>query len=153
MSEQEDPVVMYLIVRESLVHDMGLGKCCAQVGHAVSMLMLNYNKLDKRYDKYFSIAEFNKRGYDIDTPGNFPMDRYLLWQDWLKNGIRKVALKADDKEWEKLKVEQKDNMVLVVDAGITQIPSGSETVIGLPPMRKGQRSKLLQHLQVLPEMF
>lgn len=40
-------------------------------------------------------------------------------------------------------------MVLVVDAGLTEIPSGSETVIGLWPMRKSQVPKTVKRLQVL----
>lgn len=156
MQNQEDSVIMYLIVRESLIQDMGLGKCCAQVGHAVSMLMLDYHRLDKRYDKY--LADTAKR-FDVDYTNkdlignNFPMTQYFLWADWLKEGICKIALKADDKEWVKLKEEYKDIMALVIDAGKTQIPAGSETVIGLPPMRQSQRSKLVKRLQVLPEMF
>ena len=38
--DQEDPIVMYLIVRESL--NMSIGKTAAQVGHAVQMLHLKY---------------------------------------------------------------------------------------------------------------
>lgn len=153
---QEDPIIMYLVVRESLINDMGLGKCCAQVGHAVSMLMIDYHKLDKRYDKY--ITELDKKfDQDYTNPdligNNFPMIQYILWADWLKEGICKIALKADDKEWMKLKEEQKDSLVLVVDAGKTQIPAGSETVIGLPPIRQSQRTKLVKRLQILPEMF
>lgn len=152
MQHENDPVIMYLIVRESLIQEMGLGKCCAQVGHAVSMLMLKYHKLDKRFDAYNLYRGESEATIENEADPNW-MPRYFLWRDWLKEGICKIALKADDKEWLKLKEEHKDSMSLVVDAGKTQIPAGSETVIGLPPMRKSQRSKLVQRLQILPEMF
>jgi len=67
----------------------------------------------------------------------------------LVSGITKICLVADDKEWEKLKLEQSHQMVLVQDAGKTEIPPNSETVIGLHPMLKSQRTKTLKRLQLL----
>ena len=67
----------------------------------------------------------------------------------MSSSFRKVVLRASDKEWVKLKEEFNGSMVLVIDAGLTEIPSGSETVIGLFPMRKSQCSKTIQRLQVL----
>jgi peptidyl-tRNA hydrolase len=138
--DDQDPIAMYLVVNEELIEEMGLGKTGAQIGHAVSMLMLDYHKLDKRYDKYIENTSTEQEKF---------LAQYFLWRDWFKNGIRKITLKADKKEFEKLKVEFKDTMVLVVDSGFTMIPEGSETVIGLPPMKKSQRPKLLQRLQTL----
>ena len=141
---QDDPIAMYLIVNEELLEDMGEGKCCAQVGHAVSMLMMDYHRLSKRYDKH------------LETNGLFPRNaeenwqaQYFLWSDWIKDGIRKITLRADKKEWEKLKSEHGKEIVLVQDAGFTKLEAGSETVIGFPPMRKSQRPKLLKRLQAL----
>jgi peptidyl-tRNA hydrolase len=139
--DDQDPIAMYLIVNEDLIEEMGIGKCSAQVGHAVSMLMLQYHKLDKRYDAY--IQEVGV--YSVFSNYN----QYILWTDWLHDGIRKITLKADPGEWGKLKTEFKDVMVLVRDAGLTILEPGSETVIGLPPMKKSQRPKILQRLQVL----
>jgi peptidyl-tRNA hydrolase len=139
--DEQDPIAMYLIVNEELIEEMGLGKCSAQVGHAVSMLMLKYHKLDKRYDEY--IQEVGAYNPFADY------NQYVLWTDWLHNGIRKITLKADRGEWGKLKNEFKETMVLVRDAGLTILEPGSETVIGLPPMKKSQRPKILQRLQVL----
>jgi peptidyl-tRNA hydrolase len=72
-----------------------------------------------------------------------------IFGEWMENSFRKVVLRADDKEWAKIKQDYGQHMVMVVDAGLTEIPSGSETVIGLWPMRKSQRPKTVQHLQVL----
>jgi len=142
MTDQEqDPITMYLIVNEELVPEMSLGKVAAQVSHAVGMLHQQYSKMDKRWEK---MEEGDNYGASY-----FDMAKYLLFVDWLKVGIRKVVLKADKKEWEKLKEEFGDKAVYVVDAGITCLKPGSSTVIGLWPMRKSQRSKLLTRLQAL----
>jgi peptidyl-tRNA hydrolase len=138
--DDQDPIAMYLIVNEDLIEEMGIGKCSAQVGHAVSMLMLDYYKLDKRYDKLVENTSPEQEKF---------LAQYFLWRDWFKNGIRKITLKADQKEFTKIKLEYADVMALVVDAGITRIEAGSETVIGLPPMRKSQASKTITRLQCL----
>lgn len=145
---QEDPIVMYLIVHETL--DMSMGKTAAQAAHASQMLTL----------KYFEIKEQSKsiqRQLSSVPDSEVLRSEYVklaipisIMGEWLKGSFRKVVLRADDKEWNKLKEEFKDqNMVLVVDAGLTEIPSGSETVIGLWPMRKSQVPKSVKRLQVL----
>lgn len=153
-ASQEDPIVMYLIVHESL--GMSTGKTAAQAAHASQMLTL----------KYFEMKEASKTIQKQMVPLLQPMPpaaelnrlqaEYVksakpisIMGEWLNSSFRKVVLRASDKEWAKLKEEFKDSMVLVVDAGLTEIAAGSETVIGLWPMRKSQRPKLLQRLQVL----
>ncbi|HVI42684.1 MAG TPA: aminoacyl-tRNA hydrolase [Anaerovoracaceae bacterium] len=125
--DQEDPWVMYLIVRESL--GMGAGKIGAQCGHAVGMM---YEKLHglKKQEKNQSV-----------------LDKLNTFEAWRNESYRKVVLRADDKEWEKLKAELE--CFVVRDAGFTEVPAGSETVIGLWPMRKSQVPKIVKKLQVL----
>lgn len=134
-SEQIDPIIMYLVVRESL--NMSIGKTAAQVGHAVQVLLTNF--FSKPNNLYFS------------TSNTF--EDYLAKQEmfakWLTTSYRKVVLKADEKEWTKLKVEFKDSMTLVVDAGLTELEPNTETVIGIMPMYKSKVPKLLKRLQVL----
>lgn len=112
---------MYLVVRESL--GMSIGKTAAQCAHASQMLQLEYD---------------SGSGEDISR----------VFQEWLQSSFRKVVLKADDKEWEKVKAEC-PNHVVVRDAGLTEIAAGSETVIGIWPMRRSERPKILTKLQVL----
>jgi len=120
--ETDDPIVLYLIIRESL--NMSTGKIAAQVGHAVQKIC-------------DEIDFFNREVED-------------LYYDWIwHHQNAKVVLRADDKEWEKIKEEYKDRMVLVIDAVRTEIKAGSETCIGLCPMRKSERSKTLKRLQLL----
>lgn len=131
---QDDPIIMYLVVRESL--GMSIGKTAAQCSHAAQVLTINFFMHDK-----------------LSNMGNEQYETYLnnleLFSLWLKTYYRKVVLKADEKEWAKLKVEFKDSMTLVVDSGLTELEPNTETVIGLMPMRKSTVPKLLKRLQVL----
>lgn len=131
IEDQNDPLVMYLIVKESL--NMSAGKIAAQVGHAVGMLGTVY-LLGSTYDIGEPILEI-----DRDMIHN-----YVRWELGL---FRKVVLKAKDKDWERLKDELA--CVVVRDAGLTEVEPGSETVIGVMPMRKSQAPKILKRLQVL----
>jgi len=129
-ANQEDPIIMYLIVRESL--GMSIGKTAAQCAHASQMLQLKFNDLEK----------------ELYTDLDF-LNTIYIFRNWLNSSFRKVVLKADDKEWIKLKSDLEKYDVIVVDAGLTEIISGSETVIGLWPMYKSKVGKLVKRLQVL----
>jgi peptidyl-tRNA hydrolase len=136
-ANQEDPIVMYLIVRESL--GMGIGKTAAQCAHASQMLQL-------KYDTFRSENEANNLcGWEPEHDPSL----VTSFKAWLDESFRKVVLKADDKEWDKIKAEFPNKFVLVVDAGLTEIAPMSETVIGLWPMKKSQVPKVIKKLQVL----
>lgn len=149
-SEQEDPIVMYLIVRESL--NMSAGKTSAQCAHASQILTVEYFEMKDESRKIQKSSHlFPQDMKEIQMAKYKELAPFIsIFGEWLNSSVRKVVLKADDKEWVKLKEEFKDQrMALVIDAGYTEIPAGSETVIGLWPMRKSQRPKILQRLQVL----
>lgn len=131
---QDDPIIMYLIVRESL--NMSIGKTAAQCGHAAQVLTINFFMHDK-------LSNMGNEQYEIY------LNNLELFSLWLKTSYRKVVLKADEKEWAKLKIEFKDSMTLVVDSGLTELEPNTETVIGLMPMRKSKVPKLVKRLQVL----
>lgn len=152
--DNSNPLAMYLIVRESL--NMSIGKTAAQCAHASQILTF----------KFFEMKEESKMIGNQMQPLLQPKPekneieklkvRYVelarpisIFGEWMKSSFRKVVLKADDKEWFKLKNEFKDSMVMVVDAGLTEIPNGSETVIGLWPSYKNNVSKTIKKLQVL----
>ena len=128
-ADQTDPLVMYLIVRESL--NMGVGKIAAQCAHAAQMVLLRFQMLIQNQEA----LNQNDR------------EKLLNTQVWVGESFRKVVLRADDKEWEKLK--QEFDCFVVRDAGLTEVAPNTETVIGLWPMRKSTRPKILQRLQVL----
>jgi peptidyl-tRNA hydrolase len=149
-ASQEDPIVMYLIVHESL--GMGMGKTAAQCAHASQMITLDYFDIkDESRDMQKKIFSCSDETLAALLKAQYAdMNRKLsIMGEWLRSSYRKVVLRASDKEWTKIKEEFKDSMAMVVDAGLTEIPSGSETVIALWPVRKSQVSKTIKRLQVL----
>jgi len=131
---QEDPIIMYLIVRESL--GMGAGKIAAQCAHAAQMILLKYMQFEK--DEHTNkLLPFSRDKYDIIT-------------EWLDHSFRKVILGADESKWNKIKTEiQEKDRVIVIDAGLTEVEPGSETVIGLIPMHKSNAPKIIKRLKAL----
>lgn len=125
MQDQEtDPLTCYLIVNEQL--GMSIGKVAAQTAHAMQYLLAKFYGWQNE--------ELTDRAIVRD------------FDEWMKGNHRKVVLKAEPKEWEKLKELPH---VLVIDAGLTEIPTGSETCIGLFPMRKSEVPKIIKRLQTL----
>ena len=120
---------MYLIVRESL--NMSAGKIGAQCAHAAQMVLLRY------------------MNFSEDTTNVLTTDQLSIMQEWLETSFRKVVLKADEKEWAKLKESNEIISFLVHDAGFTEVEAGSETVIGLWPIRKSLVPKVVKKLQVM----
>lgn len=143
---QDDPLVMYLIVRETVT--MGVGKTAAQCAHASQMLQLKYQHICNEVEYYLPLFH-EQGGFDSSKIPKHLLDQIKIFEGWLATSFRKVVLKADDKEWAKLKLEFKDSMVLVVDSGLTEVAPNTETVIGLWPMYKSQVPKVVQRLQAL----
>lgn len=129
---QDNPWVMYLIIRKSL--NMTTGKIAAQVGHGVSII--------GEYFRDLSIED--EWGYLNDDN---QVKMLLDMKEWMSYGYRKVVLQADEKEWDQLKLQE--NCFLVQDAGLTQVEFGTETVIGLWPILKNERSNLVKRLRTL----
>lgn len=148
---REDPLVMYLVVRKSL--NMSGGKTAAQCAHAAQMLTMRYYELKETSSKLQRSFRDNK---DVPVPADVMAaykamaPKISIFGEWVAAAIRKVVLEADEKEWAKLKAEIKDSEhAKVVDAGYTELEPGTETVIGLWPIRKSQASKTVRRLQAL----
>jgi peptidyl-tRNA hydrolase, PTH2 family len=140
-ANQEDPLVMYLIVRESL--NMGVGKTAAQCAHGAQMIAMKVDEL------HSDLQEIYASGHtDV-----FPTEQYKKivdnFSDWCNQSFRKVVLKADEKEWKKIKESTELDCMVVIDAGLTELEPNTETVIALFPMLKSQVPKVIKRLQVL----
>lgn len=118
-----DPLVMYLVARESL--NMSPGKLAAQVGHGVQHVLA---------------------AVLLNAPTTFAHVRPRLLQ-WLAGDYRKVVLRASDAEWGRLK--DLNPAAIVTDDGHTEVNPGTETVLAFWPMRKSERPSLLKRLRVL----
>jgi peptidyl-tRNA hydrolase, PTH2 family len=115
----DDPLVVYLVVRESL--GMSPGKIAAQCAHAMRLLLTEFHRFPH-----------------VGT-------HFLTWLEGV--APRVVVLRADDKEWERLKGAAK--CFVMRDAGHTEVAAGSETAMALWPMRKSERPATLRRLQAL----
>lgn len=115
-----DEYVMYLIVRTDL--KMSKGKIAAQCGHAVQWLVINglQNKSFKEY---------------------------------LKGCYAKICLKIpSETEMDKISgycYHKRINHYQVIDAGRTQVPVNSKTVLGVGPLRRSQVPDLIRDLKLL----
>lgn len=136
-----NPIILYLVVNSSL--NMSIGKTAAQCCHAVQMIMTSYYHYSSIMDEIGEIIE-------DDEPDVNKERQIKVMSEWLYNGsYAKVVLEADKKEWQKLKTELANEIFLVKDNGLTELSPGSETVIGLFPMHKSQRPKIIKRLQLL----
>jgi PTH2 family peptidyl-tRNA hydrolase len=111
-----------IIVRKDL--RMGTGKLAAQVAHASLM-------------SYF---EAENRDGDVA-------------EEWLKEGEKKIVLKVDDvKDLEKLFAAFKFKKIpcaLVSDAGMTQLPPGTKTALGVGPWNGSEIDAFTSALKLL----
>lgn len=135
--QQNDPIVLYLIVREEL--NMSVGKTAAQVGHGVQYMLLHYFKASVLKAKTHDDSIFPKNEHE----------HIKLTTEWLGQGSRKVVLKADENEWGHIKAELGNDLFLVKDNGLTELQPGTETVMALNPMRKSTVPNRIKRLQVL----
>ena len=103
---------------------MGKGKIAAQAGHAA-----------------VSAAEEARKRHRV------------WWEAWLFEGQRKIAVKVkNEKELSELESAAKDlglPNALIVDRGLTQIPEGTVTCLGIGPAPEGLVDKLTGKLRLL----
>ncbi len=113
---------MVFVVNHEL--KMGKGKVAAQVGHAAVQATLKSGKL-----------------------------RPELLDAWLSTGQKKICVKAEDANHiESIEREANQHQILtskVYDAGHTQIPSGSLTVLALGPDEEEKLDNLTGKLKLL----
>ncbi len=117
----DGPVKLVLVINNDL--KMGKGKIAAQAGHA-------------------SVTATLKTGEHRPT----------TLDSWLKSGQKKVCLKSSYDDLIELESKAKANgiqTVRITDAGKTQIPSGSLTVIAFGPDNEDILQGLTGHLKLL----
>ena len=116
------PVKLVLIINNGL--KMGKGKIAAQAGHA-------------------SVQATLKAGEK--SP--------LILQSWLSSGQKKICLKGDDADHLLVLEKQAKEAGLLTskihDAGHTQIPSGSLTVLAIGPCQDELVEKITENLKLL----
>lgn len=124
----EDSYVMYLVVRDDL--EISPGKLGAQIGHAVQYIC------EKQAHHCWGSGPKGREKQNIIESYN----------NWKKDNIGKIVLKAKPSEWEKV---CEAALYIVRDAGHTELEPGTETVAVFWPMKKSNRPNLLKRLRLL----
>lgn len=118
----DQPLKMVFVINHEL--KMGKGKIAAQVGHAAVKATLQSGEL-----------------------------RPELLDAWLSTGQKKVCVKANDvRQLEQIERQAKHHQILtskIHDAGHTQIPAGSYTVLALGPDEDEKLDALTGELKLL----
>ena len=118
----EGSMKLVCVVKQSL--KMGKGKIAAQVAHASVQAFL---------------------GAGVSHPQHV--------EAWLAGGQKKICVKTPDasacEELTRLAEQQRLPVQLVRDAGHTQIPKGSATVLALGPFNEAALDELTGHLKLL----
>lgn len=105
---------MYILVNNDL--NMGKGKIASQVGHVVEKIT----------------AKILQSFQDIKKPKQF-MEDYI---NYTKSGNKKIILKGTQEQLQQF-ITDTDSFH-IIDAGKTEIPAGSLTVIGFLPSNKNK---------------
>jgi PTH2 family peptidyl-tRNA hydrolase len=117
-----DEIKQAIIIRSDL--EMGKGKTAAQAAHASLM-------------SYFEAEKVNK-----ETAA-----------EWLATGEKKIVLKIEGEEALKKFYEafrfKKIPCALVSDAGLTEIPPGTKTALGIGPWKSSEIDILTRGLKLL----
>ncbi|MBN2518069.1 MAG: aminoacyl-tRNA hydrolase [Candidatus Altiarchaeota archaeon] len=111
---------LVVVVRDDL--KLSKGKLCAQVSHAVLNCFISQKDVK-------------------------------LTKKWLDEGAKKIVLKCKDKG-ELLALTQKAEKArltnsLVIDAGLTEVPPGTATCLGIGPEREEKIDKITGDLSAL----
>lgn len=122
MASVADEIKQVIIVRKDI--KMETGKLAAQVGHAAVMSYLETEKKDKKIAK-----------------------------EWLDTGEKKIVLKVENEEslrkfYDAFKYKQIP-CALVTDAGLTQLPPGTVTALGVGPWSSKELNPLTSMLKLL----
>lgn len=111
-----------IIIRKDLV--MGLGKTVTQGAHASLMSYFQAEKADKQ-----------------------------LTKEWLETGEKKIVLKVTDEDalvkLFKAFEFKKIPCALVSDAGLTQLPPGTKTALGIGPWKGSEIDQFTKGLKLL----
>ena len=118
----EEEIKQAIIIRTDL--EMSRGKIAAQCAHASLMSYFEVEKVDKNTAK-----------------------------EWLDTGEKKIVLKVDSEDSLKRLYGafkfKKVPCALVTDAGLTEIPPGSKTALGVGPWQSSKVNEFTSGLKLL----
>lgn len=122
MADIEDELKQVIIIRSDL--KLGMGKSVSQGAHASLMSFFETEKVDKK-----------------------------IAQEWIRSGEKKIVLKVDSEDSLRKIHEafryKKIPSALVTDAGLTQIPPGTVTALGIGPWHSRELNPITSMLKLL----
>jgi peptidyl-tRNA hydrolase len=122
-----EELIQYIVVNKDL--GMSPGKIGAQIGHICTVCAYKYLKEDS----------------DLTWGGNFILDKDKFLA-WYQGEQKKIVLEGHQKDLEKL-VEK--GFFFIRDAGYTEIPANSLTVVSLGVMTREEAKQFTKRLQLL----
>lgn len=129
-----DPLVLYIIVREEL--NMSPGKVAAQVGHLVQKVLM----------KYFAIQVLSSKK-NLNLVSDAEVEHAKLTTEWMEKASGKIVLRANHNDWEDL-LKEYSGCFVIIDAGKTELEPNTKTVLGLWPQHKSQASSSIKKLRL-----
>lgn len=135
-------LVEYILVNKEL--NMGVGKIAGQVAHVQTVID---NKIFELDDKIYFLSEEILDEDIMDT--RFAKEKELInnYYDWLYSGSQtKIILRVKEKDLLKA-IDM--GAVYIRDNGLTEIPSGSLTVVGFFPQPKDNLVDFTKKFQLL----
>lgn len=117
-AEQDDPLAMYLVVREARVPDLP----------AAALIEAGAQATVRCVDEY------------LNDPAHAES-----FHEWYAGSFRKITLRADEKQW--LRLHDEFDLALGFDSFEQTLGVDFPSVAALPPLRKSARPQLLKRLQ------
>lgn len=110
----EEEYTMYIIINNDL--NMNRGKAASQAAHAAEKIAVRVMKTNRESAK--------------------PKEFVTNYDKYLQSGSKKIVLKGTQKELETFAKE--DDAEYVIDAGRTEVPSGSLTSVAFLPSNRNK---------------
>lgn len=123
---QQDPTLLYLIVRQSLENNHN--KICSQIGDAVQHILIHYFK-----------AQLLKVKLKDESLPKIEEDHINGMLGWFSNNSIKVIKKANEEDWVYIKTHISD-IIIIKDI------EANETIIALWPQKTTQIPILISKL-------
>lgn len=117
-AEQDDPLAMYLVVRQAYL----------DIVDAAGLIEAGAQATVRCVDEY------------LDDPAHTD-----AFHEWYAGSFRKITLRADEKQWARL--HEEFDLALGLDPFHNMLGYDLPVVAALPPLRKSERPQLLKRLQ------
>jgi PTH2 family peptidyl-tRNA hydrolase len=89
----------------------------------------------------------------VDCSEKAKQENHAGWRKWHEEGSKKVALQVDSQEELEELAEKADKLDVVYsiiqDRGLTEVPAGSITALGLGPERNDKLDKITSNLPLM----